>query len=110
LLVPSWSIDYYNLIFFLPKVIYTRLCNLYRICLFRMTKKWTFYFCCIHLKLGESSSTEGICTDNSNSPSFFHVMVSKLCTSRCLSCSLQADEHYNVWLVSYEFKSFVLTW
>jgi hypothetical protein len=72
-----------------------------------MSKKWTFYFCCILLELFEGTCAERVSADDSDAPSFLHIMVSIFSASRCFTGTLQPDKHYNVLLSPREFWRFV---
>jgi len=72
-----------------------------------MTEKWAFYFCSILLQLFESTCTESVGANDSNAPSFLHVMESILGASRCFPGTLQPNKHHNVLLSPLEFWRFI---
>ena len=47
--VPSWRVNYNDFIVVFTEVLYTFICNLYRVCLILMSEEGTFNLCCIHL-------------------------------------------------------------
>jgi hypothetical protein len=72
-----------------------------------MTKKGAFYFCCILLKLFKGTCTERVSADDSDAPSFLHIMVRVFSASCCFAGTLQPDKHYNVLLASSKLRGLV---
>lgn len=75
LLMTTRGINNDNFIFFLSKECYTFFCNFNWICFILMTKKWALNFCRVHLKLSKCTSSECICTYETNSPASLHVVI-----------------------------------
>ena len=67
-----------------------------------ITVEGTLDLGCVHLKLSEGTSTEGICANNSNFPAFLHIVVCELGTGSSLTGTLQTNEHDDVRATSLE--------
>lgn len=93
LFVSSWGIHYDYFKFLLFEECDTFLSYLDWICLHFVPKEWTLYLSSIHLQLFESTSSESICTYQSNSPSLLHIVIGKFSAGSCLTRSLQTHKH-----------------
>ena len=109
LLVPTGRVHYDNLILLLSEEADTLLGNFHRILLVFMTEEWALNLGSIHLQLIKSTCPERVSADEADFPAPLDVLVCELGASRCLTRSLQADEHDHVWLTLDKLVWFVLT-
>ena len=96
LLVSSRSINNNDLHSFLLKLGNSLLSNCYRVSLNVTTIERNPDFSCVLLQLVEGTSSEGIRTDHSHSPSFLFVVVGHFTASGGLSASLQPNKHNDI--------------
>ena len=102
LLVSSRGIYNYYFKLLISEELNTLLCNFDRISLFLMTKERTLDFCSIHLELLKSTSSECIGADQTNTPSFLHVVICEFRAGCSFTRSLKPHEHDYIWLAFFE--------
>jgi len=74
-----------------------------------MTKKRTFNLRSIHLQLFKGSSSKSIRADQANTPSPFHILISKLRTSCGLARPLEPNKHNHIRPTSLKLIRGILT-
>jgi len=100
--VPSRGVNNDYLVLLLPEELDTFLRNLDWVGLPLMSEERTFNFCCVHLELLESTSSEGICADQTYFPVLLHIVEGKLGAGGGFSGTLKSDKHDNVGLSADE--------
>ena len=109
LFVTSRSIYNNYFIFLFPEKSDSLLSNLDRVFFMFMTKKRTFNLRSIHLQLFKGSSSKSIRADQANTPSPFHILISKLRTSCGLARPLEPNKHNHIRPTSLKLIRGILT-